>query len=61
MGLITSVSFFGFTLVITVIALDVNSVLGLLHHVIVSDVTNFSKVPAPSIFMKEICRLVCTL
>jgi hypothetical protein len=57
MGLITSIHISGFTP--TVIALDINNVLGLLHRVIVNDVANISLLHASSVLKLEIYRLVC--
>jgi hypothetical protein len=37
---------------------DVNSVLGLLHHVVVGSVVDVSEVHSASIFRVEVCRLV---
>jgi hypothetical protein len=38
--------------------IEVNSVLGLLHRVVVGDVVDVSEVHAGSIFIVEVCRLM---
>jgi hypothetical protein len=40
---------------------DVNSVLGLLHHVDIGDVASVSDVHAATIFMVKMCRLASFL
>jgi hypothetical protein len=39
------------------ICIDVDSVLGLLHHVDVADVADIPEIHATSIFMVRVCRL----